>query len=369
MINLNLLKAIVLPGLLFQSVVIAGGYATGRELVEYFLSNGPMAGFRGMLLTALVWGIVMSVSFEFARLTKSYDYRHFFKHLLGRFWFVFEVVYFPTLLLVLAVVGSAAGAMFAYVVGLPPIWGTLLLIITIGILNFKGSAVIERVLAGWSLLLYLVYAIFLIAGFMKFGDRISEGLEMPDSGGGWALGGLRYASYSLASIPVILFCINHVRSRKEAITAGLLGGLLGILPAVLFYFVMAGFYPDIVEETIPVNVILTAMELPWLLVLYNVVIFGTFIETGAAMLHAVNERIARTYEDRGGEMSAWIRPVVAVGMLVVAIFVSDRVGLVNLIAKGYGTIAYLYLMIFILPVLTVGIYLIYKMSAAPVRTP
>jgi uncharacterized membrane protein YkvI len=35
----------VLPGLAFEAVVIGGGYATGRELAEFFLANGqwPMA--------------------------------------------------------------------------------------------------------------------------------------------------------------------------------------------------------------------------------------------------------------------------------------------------------------------------------------
>ena len=34
----------LLPGFLFQSVIIGGGYATGRELVEFFLSAGPLGG-------------------------------------------------------------------------------------------------------------------------------------------------------------------------------------------------------------------------------------------------------------------------------------------------------------------------------------
>ena len=29
------------PGIVFQSCVIAGGYGTGRELVEYFMGYGP----------------------------------------------------------------------------------------------------------------------------------------------------------------------------------------------------------------------------------------------------------------------------------------------------------------------------------------
>ena len=45
----------VLPGLAFKAVVIGGGYATGRELAEFFLPSGPRGGLAGMLLAMLLW--------------------------------------------------------------------------------------------------------------------------------------------------------------------------------------------------------------------------------------------------------------------------------------------------------------------------
>ncbi|GAL11011.1 hypothetical protein JCM19233_1996 [Vibrio astriarenae] len=36
--NISLFKRIILPGLMLQSVLISGGYATGRELIEFFTS-------------------------------------------------------------------------------------------------------------------------------------------------------------------------------------------------------------------------------------------------------------------------------------------------------------------------------------------
>ena len=38
----------LLPGLAFKAVVIGGGYATGRELAEFFLGSGPAGGLLGM---------------------------------------------------------------------------------------------------------------------------------------------------------------------------------------------------------------------------------------------------------------------------------------------------------------------------------
>ena len=35
-------KKYFVPGIVFQSVVIAGGYGTGRELVEFFMKFGTL---------------------------------------------------------------------------------------------------------------------------------------------------------------------------------------------------------------------------------------------------------------------------------------------------------------------------------------
>lgn len=359
MLNSRLFKAIILPGLIFQSVVIAGGYATGRELVEFFLTKGPMEGLLGIGVAAVIWSAVLSLSFELSRMTASYDYKNFFQHLLGRGWFLFEIAYAMILILVLSVIGTAAGAMFAVVTGLPPLVGTLFLVCAIGFLTFKGSKTIEKVLAGWSIILYLVYAAFLFWGFNKFGSDIMERFTFEEQSSDWFVSGIKYASYNLAVVPTILFCVNHIESRKEAFTAGILGGLLAIIPGVLFYLVMIGFYPQILTSPVPVNDILSAMQMPLLLIVFNVVIFGTFIETGTALLHAVNERISNAYLKEGKNLPRYMRPTVALVLLVLSIFVGEKVGLINLIANGYGLLTYVFLAVFILPLFTIGIYKIF----------
>ncbi|MCK5425218.1 MAG: hypothetical protein KAI89_07585 [Emcibacter sp.] len=358
--NARLFKAIILPGLIFQSVVIAGGYATGRELVEFFLTKGPLEGLLGIGVATIIWSAVLALSFELSRMTASYDYKSFFQHLLGRGWLLFEISYAMILVLVLSVIGTAAGAMFAIVTGLPSLTGTLLLVGAIGFLTFKGSATIEKVLAGWSMVLYLVYAAFLFWGFKKFGPDIIENFTFTETSSDWFVGGIKYASYNLAVVPTILFCVSHIKSRKEAFTAGILGGLLAIIPGVLFYLVMVGFYPAILTSTVPVNDILGAMQMPLLLIIFNIVIFGTFIETGTALLHAVNERIAGVYKISGKKLPRYMRPAVALVLMVLSIFVGEKVGLINLIANGYGILTYVFLAVFILPLFTIGVYKIIK---------
>ena len=46
--NRQIFRRILMPGLILQSVMIGGGYATGREIVEFFLVLGPTGGLLAM---------------------------------------------------------------------------------------------------------------------------------------------------------------------------------------------------------------------------------------------------------------------------------------------------------------------------------
>ena len=50
------------------------------------------------------------VTFVVARRLQSFDYRTFFKRLLGPGWIAFELAYLLLVILILAVYGAAAGA-------------------------------------------------------------------------------------------------------------------------------------------------------------------------------------------------------------------------------------------------------------------
>lgn len=80
-------KKYFIPGIIFQSVVIAGGYGIGKEIIEFFLNFGTVGGIVAMLgIAAVVWALVCAATLEFARVFQAYDYRTFFKKLLGKAW-------------------------------------------------------------------------------------------------------------------------------------------------------------------------------------------------------------------------------------------------------------------------------------------
>jgi len=353
-------KKYLLPGFVFQSVVIAGGYGTGRELVEYFLNYGPLGGLLGMfLVTTLIWSMLLALTFEFSRKFKAYDYRTFFIKLLGPGWVIFDILYLMLLFIVLAVIGSAAGVLLRDNFKLPYLAGVVIMLTAIGLLTFKGTTVIENFLSSWSIVLYLVYAAFFVTSYLKFGSAIHKNLAEPVLKPQWALGGFKYALYNLGVIPAVLFCLNHIETRKEAVWAGLLGGMIGIFPGFLFYISILGHYPAVLTQEIPAVYVLQKTGIPVLLILFQIVLLGTLIETGTGFIHAVNERLNSALRNKGKELQVWQRPLVAIILLGTSLGISTF-GMITLVAKGYGTISWGFFFVFFLPLLTIGLYKIYK---------
>ena len=46
-------RVYLVPGAVFQSVMIGGGYGTGRELVEYFVRYGVGGALKGIALSSI----------------------------------------------------------------------------------------------------------------------------------------------------------------------------------------------------------------------------------------------------------------------------------------------------------------------------
>jgi uncharacterized membrane protein YkvI len=346
-----------LPAFAFKAVVIGGGYATGRELAEYFLPSGPRGGLLAMALAAIVWSLICVVTFLFAQATDSTDYRGFFRALLGRFGPVFEITYFLIVIMLLSVFGAAAGSIGAALFGWTAPVGTLLLAAAITTAVSFGNESVEAVFKYVTILLYGIYAIFFVLCLTHFGDRIAAVFAAPAPiGPGWPSGGLTYAGYNIIGAIVILPVLRHLTSRRDAVLAGLLCGPFAMLPALLFFICMMAAYPDIARASLPADILLQRLDLPVFRMLFQVMIFAALLESGSGVVHAVNERAAHSWTKlRGKTFPPLGRLAIAVLLLFGATQIAGRFGLVVLIARGYRVIAAVLLCIYVLPLLTLGI--------------
>ena len=354
-------KRWLLPGLGVKAVVIGGGYATGRELAEFFLSAGPWGGLYAILFATLLFSVFCSLTFVAARRFGAYDYRSFFKKLLGPLWPAFELSYLLFVVLILAVYGAAAGAIGNAVFGAPEWVGTVALMAGIAGFVAFGNKAVERLFRDVSYLLYGVYALFVVLALMKFGDKVPGSFAANPQTEGWALSGLTYFGYNIVGAVVILPVLRHLMSDRDAVVAGVISGPLTMLPALLFFIPMVAFYPDVQSATLPSDYLLQQIGIPLFHLLFQAMIFSALLESGTGSVHAINERIDQAWRARRGEpLSHRARLLIGLVLLVGCMFLASRFGLVALIATGYRALAYVLLATFILPLITVGVWKLWR---------
>ncbi len=361
-------KRFLLPGFAFKAVVIGGGYATGRELAEYFLPSGPWGGLFGMLLAMLAWSLICAATFVYARAVHTYEYGGFFRSLLGPAWFLFDGAYACLVLIMLSVFGAAAGAIGAALFGWPPVAGTLALIVGIAAVAAFGSDSVERLFKYVTYFLYAVYVVFLALSLLRTSDRIVASFAAPQQALGWVPGGLTYAGYNVVGAVVILPVLRHLTSRRDAVVAGLLAGPLGMLPAVLFFVCMAAYYPAIGAVTLPSDYMLTRLDAPVFHFVFQLMILAALLESGTGAVHAVNQRVAGVLAARGRALPTSGRLALSAGILILSVFVATRFGLVDLIARGYRVLSYLFIAVYVVPLLCYGVWSKTRRTAATVAS-
>lgn len=353
-----------LPAFTFMSVVIGGGYATGRELVEFFMPAGPIGGLLAMIVTAAVWSIMFGLSLAVACATGSYDYRSFFQQLLGRGWILFEIVYLLLLILVLAVLGAASGAIGASMFAAPEWLGAVAFLSLVGLFIWLGGSAIERLFSLWGLAMIVAYVAVLAMCMIHFGERIESVFSAGQSPApGWLAGGLKYAGYNIIIAPALLGCARYHRSPSTAFVAGALAGPVAILPGVLFYIAMHAAYPAIRDAPIPLTLLLDSLNTPWLALIMHTIVFGTLVQTGVGVLHGLNERLLGGERHVADSKNRFMRLAVSAAASLVAVALATWIGLVDLIAKGYGYLAWIIIVVYAVPLLSVGVWRICQSRA------
>jgi uncharacterized membrane protein YkvI len=350
------LQRFILPGLAFKAVVIGGGYATGRELAEFFLPSGPNGGLLAILVATILWSVVCALTFQFAYTQRLLDYRAFFGKLLGRGWIVFEITYLLFVLLILSVFAAASGAIGNSLFGLPSIIGAVALLASIAIAVAIGSAAVEPIFKYVSVLLYITYAVFLVLSLSKFGSAIVTNLTNSGIGAGWFVGGVTYAGYNSVAAVVILPVLRHLTSRRDALVAGVIAGPLAMLPGLFFFLSMIAWYPEVGSSALPSDFLLMKIDLPIVRLLFQAMIFFALLESGVGCVHAIMERVRHALRVKTGhDPNIATRGATTLAVLMISVFAAQGIGLVDLIAKGYRLMSWVLIVIFILPVVVVSI--------------
>lgn len=358
----------LLPAVIFQSVLIGGGYATGREIVAYGAKYGVL-GVWSIVALFVGFAVIAVVTYEFARVTGSYNYRSMMRRLIGPAWPLFDVLFVVMAVIIIAVVSSAAGELGQQIIGLPYLAGVGLVILIAAVLNFYGRRLLEPFKSTGTTILYLLYIVLAAAVLSARWQNVQEVFATADTSYVdsatvlAAVGtGFLYVGYNLAVMPATFFSLDRQERPRETVTAGLLTGVLAGVPFVLTYLCLLSFYPsdNVLGAPVPWLAMLQGLGTQALVLLFAVVVIYTLVETATGLTHAMVDRIDDTLAELGKPRLTRMRAALFTGGVLIAAAILSQVGIIALVATGYGIMAYVFLALFALPLLTVGLYVIVK---------
>lgn len=356
---------ILLPGVILQSVLIGGGYATGREIVEFGARFGSIGWVAGVAIF-VGFGLMAFLMLEMSRRFQAFDYRSLLRVLIGPFYWLFDIVYILLAVLIIAIMASATGEIIESTIGVDYWVGVAGIVIVVGLLNFFGEGVIERFKTVGTALLYLGYITFAGIIITQNWDAIAETFssqnrELEPNASVWFIvwTGILYVGYNLAIYPAGLFTARRQTRLRDTALSGLLAGVLMTVPWFLTYFSLMAFYPqsDIFDASVPWLEMLDGQS-AWIIVVFGIVVGWTLIETATGMIYALLIRVGQQLVDtQHHAMSRKTSGIIAVTTLIVAVALA-QVGIIDLVSKGYTAMAYAMIVVFAVPLLLRGTYLI-----------
>ncbi|NOS56564.1 MAG: hypothetical protein HOP37_09960 [Cyclobacteriaceae bacterium] len=353
------IKRILLPGIILQSVLIGGGYATGREIVEYGGKFGASGWISGLAIF-LGFSLISILSMEACRQWEVYDYKSLLKKMIGRGWVAYEIAYLLLAILIIAVMAAAAGEILNNTLGFNQWVGVMLIVVLVGFLNYKGDEVITKLETIGTIALFSAYIIFSIAVFATRGSAIAAVFSnwdtsfLPDAPhfGLLVWTGILYVGYNLAVYPASFFTYRNIRSRKESIAAGFISGALMTIPWFLTYFALLSYYPnqDVLASTVPWLKMLEPFH-TIMIVIFGIVVGWTLVETATGMIHAFIHRIENEVMERSAQPMQKIHKAYISTVALVASLLLAQVGIIDLVAKGYEMMAYAMIAVYGVPLL------------------
>ncbi|MEM0178835.1 MAG: hypothetical protein QW326_02640 [Fervidicoccaceae archaeon] len=350
-----------LTAAIIQNVWIGGGYGSGREIVQYIARFGSL-GWISIVVGSLALLIALLLSFEIARRFKAFDYRIWSRQFLWKFWPAFEVSYIILAWIVIAVVGAAAGFMLSDLANIPYWVSVTIVLLAIFLLHFYGRKVIEGFWIVGTVGLYMLYiAIWVVFLSVRGGvamQNISAGVHQGTITEA-AISGFQYTMYNLVVVASALQSADRYKGKMESIFASILSVFFVYITAALLWICFMGWYPEVIGMTVPVYEIAKSLGVSWLLYLYVFWIFYTLIATALGMIYAIVRRVSAQLEARGKKLRKSSEAIIASLLFLVSV-ITAQVGLVTLVAKGYGTLAWVFFAVYFIPIVTIGAVRILK---------
>ena len=293
------------------------GFASGTQELQYFTNHGwwgPLFPF----LTIAIIAMTYYVGLETARQTDKWDYHGWAKEaykpigLVGSI--LIEIAIVVTVIAATAACIAAGASLGTQQFGWPPIVGSLLMFAIIVVLSIFGEKVVRNNAMIMTVCIITIVLVVLIAGLIKFGPTIAQLFSdgyVNETAAKWGVTGaagtvqgnfgnslmwaLTYAGFQMGIIAASAAAFKGAKTKSEAKGFVILGYILNVvmLSGVCFLLLagMPEIWTDKAARTLPTLYMVNQLDLPFLKVLYPILLFLALVTTGVGLTFGLVERL------------------------------------------------------------------------------
>lgn len=279
----------------YLGAVIGAGFASGQEIVQFFVNYGR-PGFQGALLAAVLFAASGGMLLYIAHEQKMSNYQDILAYLLGKK--VGKIVDFLLaifLFLGISTMLSASGAVFYEHLYLSKYWGILLAYLMVVIALAAGK---QGLIYSYNLLVPIkIVLLLLISGYVAIfmGDvqvTASAAYLSPQGQNGWPLASILYVAYNFSLAMVVLSEYQSVSSKSDGVKGAIEGGLILGLLVILNYGALCKFLPVVMHYQVPMLFVAGHIS-PAAKYVYTLVLWMGILTTAIANAYGFAQRFSR----------------------------------------------------------------------------
>jgi uncharacterized membrane protein YkvI len=323
----------------YVGTVVGAGFATGKEIVEFFSRFG-FFGFISILMSGYLFIALGSKLMRMAALIDAKSYQEFNEYLFGK-WpsRVINVFMLFMLLGVSAVMLSGAGAIFEEQLGLPKAVGvflTIFLSFIVMLVGTKGLFAVNTFVVP----VMITFSIILMVYSVQLPNFINQLLFIPHSEDGWksVIAPFSYVALNLGLSQAVLVPIaTEIKDDWTITWGGILGGsaLTIILIASHFTLIML---PNLELYNIPMAIVMKNLA-PFFYWIFVLVIYGEIFTSVIGNVFGLDRQLKR-YLD--------IPTMVSVTLIFAVSYLISLVNYGTLLSYLYPLFGYICMIFFIL---------------------
>lgn len=319
-------------------------------------------------IAMVIVGMSFYYAWDYARLTKTYDFRGYVNGFYSPFEKTFATLVDAFFLITVCMpVGTSiagGGSLIETIFGVPNVIGCTITALVFLVLSIYGAGLIRKVSLSLSTVIMFCLGTIAIVGFIQRGDIIADIVRnrtmMPGESYGTALwGAILYASFQSNNAPMIA-AADQMKTKQDVILTTAIGIIVNSVMLTIMCIVALGWLPDIIKVPIANLKIASDLGSGFLYVFYCVALYAAYITTAVTFLYAVGKRFENSFFFKNvKETSIFARKPetkirVSIAVAVLYGFLASFIGLTTLVNKGYTYLGYIYIPLVLIPQLVVG---------------